>query len=46
VGKTVVAALLGRVLASEGRRVLLLEVDPRANLHEIAGTVPSGGEAS
>ena len=44
VGKTVVAALLGRVLASEGRRVLLLEVDPRANLHEIAGTVPSGGD--
>jgi anion-transporting ArsA/GET3 family ATPase len=44
VGKTVVAALLGRVLASEGRRVLLLEVDPRANLHEIAGSVPSDGE--
>jgi anion-transporting ArsA/GET3 family ATPase len=44
VGKTVVAALLGRVLASEGRRVLLLEVDPRANLHEILGTAPSDGE--
>ena len=44
VGKTVVAALLGRVLASEGRRVLLLEVDPRANLHELAGTAPSGGD--
>ena len=44
VGKTVVTALLGRVLASEGRRVLLLEVDPRANLHELVGTAPSGGD--
>jgi anion-transporting ArsA/GET3 family ATPase len=44
VGKTVVTALLGRVLASEGRRVLLLEIDPRANLHELAGTPPSDGE--
>jgi anion-transporting ArsA/GET3 family ATPase len=44
VGKTVVSALLGRLLASAGRRVLLLEVDPRANLHELAGTAPSAGD--
>lgn len=44
VGKTVVTALLGRLLASEGRRVLLLEIDPRANLHELAGSAPSDGE--
>ena len=44
VGKTLVAALLGRHLASRGRRTLLLEVDPRANLHELAGTPPSAGD--
>lgn len=44
VGKTLVTALLGRVLAVAGRRVLLLEVDPRANLHELAGTAPSDGD--
>jgi anion-transporting ArsA/GET3 family ATPase len=44
VGKTLVSALLGRILAAEGRRVLLLEVDPRANLHELAGTAPSAGD--
>jgi anion-transporting ArsA/GET3 family ATPase len=44
VGKTVVTALLGRLLSQAGKRVLLLEVDPRANLHELAGTPPSAGD--
>ncbi len=44
VGKTVIAAALGRVLAAAGRRVLLLEVDPRENLHQVVGVAPSGGE--
>jgi Mrp family chromosome partitioning ATPase len=44
VGKTTVAASLGRLLAAHGRRVLLLEVDPRENLHHMLGVAPSGGE--
>jgi anion-transporting ArsA/GET3 family ATPase len=44
VGKTTVTAVLGRLLASRGRRVLLLEVDPRENLHHLLGVAPSGGE--
>jgi anion-transporting ArsA/GET3 family ATPase len=44
VGKSVVSTLIGRWLAARGRRVLLLEVDPRENLHELAGVSPSGGD--
>ncbi len=44
VGKTTVSAALGRLLASRGRRVLLLEVDPRENLHHLLDVPPSGGE--
>lgn len=44
VGKTVVAATLGRALAAHGRRILVLEVDPRENLHQMMGTPPSGGD--
>jgi len=44
VGKTTIAAALGRILASRGRKVLLLEVDPRENLHHMLGIAPSGGE--
>lgn len=44
VGKSVVSAALGRALHRAGRRVLLLEIDPRENLHELAGAPPSGGE--
>ena len=44
VGKTTLAAVLGRLLADRGRRVLLLELDPRESLHQALGTEPSGGE--
>lgn len=43
VGKTTLAAVLGRLLASRGHRTLLLEVDPRESLHQLLGTEPSGG---
>lgn len=42
-GKTTLAAVLGRLLAERGRRVLLLEVEPRESLHQALGTEPSGG---
>ena len=44
VGKSAVAAALGRVLAGRGRRVLVLEIDPRENVHQMYGCPPSGGE--
>ena len=44
VGKTTLTAVLGRVMAARGKRVLLLEVDPRESLHQALGTEPSGGE--
>jgi len=44
VGKTTLAAVLGRWLASTGRRTLLLEIDPRESLHQLLGTEPSGGK--
>lgn len=43
VGKTTVCAALGRLLAAD-RRTLLLEVDPRENLHHMLGVEPSGGD--
>lgn len=43
VGKSAVAAALGRRLAAS-RRVLVLEVDPRENVHQLFGAPPSGGE--
>ncbi len=43
VGKTTLAAALGRLLAASGRRTLLLEIDPRESLHQLLGTEPSGG---
>jgi anion-transporting ArsA/GET3 family ATPase len=46
VGKTTVAAGLGKALAAAGRRVLVLEVDPRENAHRMLGVPPSGGEAT
>ena len=44
VGKSAMASVLGRGLARRGRRTLLLEVDPRENLHQQLGVPPSGGE--
>lgn len=44
VGKSVVTAALGKLLAARGRKVLLFEVDPRENLHKLLDTQPSGGE--
>lgn len=44
VGKTAVSAVLGRQLARAGRRVLVVEVDPRENLYQMFGIPPSGGE--
>jgi energy-coupling factor transporter ATP-binding protein EcfA2 len=45
VGKSTLAATLARLLVSRGKRVLLLEVDPRETLHQLLGVAPSGGEA-
>ncbi len=43
VGKTAVSAALGLLLAQAGRRTLVVEVDPRENLHQMLGVAPSGG---
>jgi Mrp family chromosome partitioning ATPase len=43
VGKTTLTAALGRLLAARGRKTLLLETDPRENLHQMLRTDPSGG---
>lgn len=43
-GKSVITAALGRFLASQGRATLLLEVDPRENLHQLCDVPPSSGE--
>lgn len=43
VGKSTLSAVLGRLLADAGRRVLLLEVDPRENLHQLLDVPPSDG---
>jgi anion-transporting ArsA/GET3 family ATPase len=44
VGKSTVSAVLARRMAAPGRRVLVVEVDPRENLHQLLGAPPSGGE--
>jgi hypothetical protein len=44
VGKSAVSAVLGRAFAERGRRVLVVEVDPRENLHQMLGVPPTGGE--
>lgn len=44
VGKSLVSAGVSRLAAAAGRRVLLLEVDPRETQNELAGVPPSGGE--
>jgi len=44
VGKTTLTAALGRLLTSHGRRVLLIEMDPRESLHHLLDVEPSDGE--
>jgi hypothetical protein len=44
VGKSTLTASLGRILAGTGRRILLLEIDPRESLCPLLGVAPSGGE--
>ncbi len=44
VGKSAVTAALGHTLAALGRRTLVLEIDPRENLHQLLDVPPSGGE--
>ncbi len=44
VGKTAVSGALARALSGGGRRVLVIEVDPRENLHRMFDLPPSGGE--
>ena len=44
VGKSALTAALGLILAGAGRKVLLLEVDPRESLHALLDLPPSGGQ--
>ncbi|MGB5658399.1 MAG: ArsA family ATPase [Thermoanaerobaculia bacterium] len=44
VGKSAVSAALGGLLASTGRQTLILEIDPRENVHQMLAAPPSGGE--
>ncbi|MCP3964527.1 MAG: ArsA family ATPase [bacterium] len=44
VGKSALASVLGHSLVRRGRRTLVLEVDPRENLHRLLGVPPSGGK--
>lgn len=44
VGKSTVSAVVARRVAAAGRRTLVVEVDPRENLHQLLGAPPSGGE--
>jgi anion-transporting ArsA/GET3 family ATPase len=44
VGKSMIVAVLGRLLAASGRRVALIDVDPRESLHHLLDVPPSGGE--
>ena len=43
VGKSSVAAALGALLARGGRRVLVLEIDPRESVHQMLAAPPSDG---
>ncbi len=44
VGKSSVTAMLGRLLSGMRRKTLLIEVDPRENLHHLFDIPPSGGD--
>jgi anion-transporting ArsA/GET3 family ATPase len=43
VGKSTLSASLGLALARTGKRVLLLELDPRESLYQLLDVEPSGG---
>lgn len=43
VGKSTLTAALGLAFARRGRRVLLLEIDPRESLYQLLDVDPSGG---
>jgi len=44
VGKSTITAALGSALSRRGKRVLLLEIDPRESIYQLLGISPSGGE--
>jgi anion-transporting ArsA/GET3 family ATPase len=44
VGKSVIAAAVARLLAGRGRRVVLIELDPREPQHRLLDVAPSGGQ--
>jgi anion-transporting ArsA/GET3 family ATPase len=44
VGKTTLSAALGRLFAARGRRTMLIEIDPRQNLHHVLGVPPTDGD--
>ncbi|MCB1033371.1 MAG: ArsA family ATPase [Acidobacteria bacterium] len=44
VGKSAVSAALGTALAARGKKVLVIEVDPRENVHQLLAVPPSGGQ--
>jgi anion-transporting ArsA/GET3 family ATPase len=44
VGKSLITAATGRLLAAEGRKVAMVEVDPRESLHHLLDVPPSGGD--
>ena len=43
VGKSTLSAALGLVLARSGKRVLMVELDPRESLYQLLDVDPSGG---
>jgi len=46
VGKSTLAATLGRLISRTGKRVLLLEIDPRESLYQLLGVPPLDGEVT
>lgn len=44
VGKSVLSAAVGLSLHRRGRRILVVEVDPRESVHQMLGLEPSGGD--
>lgn len=44
VGKSTVSAALAQTLTQAGRSVLIIEIDPRENIHQLFQVPPSGGD--